>query len=857
MILYPSSLILAAPVSLKNPRIGYQTWLRDLAVAAITVSSETAAGPRDAPLRPDTYEFWEPESLPAWWLADLGQVRDVDYVGILGSIGSNGAALELRHSLDTEFEDYITLPDRDGNYLSSPDSVAASVTGDIDIRARVRMDNIVLPTFWLPLNDLGDGEVNLVPRIAGGSATPTYTRASVQWTKLATGLWKEKSSGTGCSYHFGLNTEVGQYCGYVPVGANTARITTNVRDLTSNWTATNVTPAATQVGIDGVTNSCSSLTATSNAGTFLRAVTLASGARIFQPFVKRLTGTGTVEITLNGGTNWTDITSLINSSTFTQVSVTATLANPSVGFRLGTSGDAVAVDMADLCDGNFATPPLAGANRAANVLTYAFAGNADATQGTCLATLGTFWTTAPSVVYAVNTGTTTGRLLYNAAGDSQRISIQDGTTPVTKAALTDMNTGARKRGSSYGVAGMAITGDGAAPSTNVFDGDMANTNIAIGCRSDGIQQWDGTIKDVMIFAEQDAAAELQRLTRSVPYPIVAKWVESGNQRSYALAIDPRGFMRLFVSVDGTSATIREYQSVPFTLTESEKFDARVTLDINNGAGLSVATFYTSEDGGETWDQVGDPVAQTSIAGIFDSTAAIEVGAYDGGKAGIDGRVFEAKVLNGIGGSVAWQFDAEDAASESVTTITSEQTTEVWTINSSGIPAPEIVLHAFSTPLAPADDAPIMLLNSTIPLRYLRLGLTGAGDAPRISNIYAGVALAMERPIRGGGFVPLQMARSTRLRSTMSRTGQILGQDFRRHGIEAQVNFQLLDSAWVRNYLDPFIKSARQYPYFLAWRPLTHPLEVAFGVTEKDIRPSMQGLGEMMQVAFEISGVGNE
>lgn len=141
------------------------------------------------------------------------------------------------------------------------------------------------------------------------------------------------------------------------VGANTLRIgdmgltvepaATNVvlwnRDLTNAaWTKTNATAAKDQTGIDGAASAASSLTATAGNATCLQAITLASSARWQSAFVKRLTGAGTVEMTTDNGTTWTAVTV---TASWSRVEIpTQTLANPTVGFRIVTSGDAIAID---------------------------------------------------------------------------------------------------------------------------------------------------------------------------------------------------------------------------------------------------------------------------------------------------------------------------------------------------------------------------------------------------------------------------------------------------------------------------------------------------------------------------------
>ena len=126
------------------------------------------------------------------------------------------------------------------------------------------------------------------------------------------------------------------------------------RDLTNvAWTASNVTAAKNQTGIDGVASSASLITASADNGTILQAVTSASAARATTAYVKRITGTGVIEMTQNGGTTWAAVTV---TSAWTRVSIaSATVTNPSVGFRIATNGDAIAVDCVQLENGAFAT----------------------------------------------------------------------------------------------------------------------------------------------------------------------------------------------------------------------------------------------------------------------------------------------------------------------------------------------------------------------------------------------------------------------------------------------------------------------------------------------------------------------
>lgn len=123
------------------------------------------------------------------------------------------------------------------------------------------------------------------------------------------------------------------------------------------WSPTSCTVVRDQTGIDGVANSASSITATGANATCLQAITDAtSRQRATSAYVKRITGSGTIQMTTDGGTTWTAITV---TGSWTRVSIPLqTLSNPSVGFRVVTSGDAIAVDFVQSEFGGTVTTPI-------------------------------------------------------------------------------------------------------------------------------------------------------------------------------------------------------------------------------------------------------------------------------------------------------------------------------------------------------------------------------------------------------------------------------------------------------------------------------------------------------------------
>ncbi|MCV3209596.1 SGNH/GDSL hydrolase family protein [Mesorhizobium sp. YC-39] len=188
------------------------------------------------------------------------------------------------------------------------------------------------------VKDLGTLTNNYLGPAASKIST---TRATAAWFFDENGLLVSAAAGVP---RFGF-TDVDRHGspGLIDEPAATNIVLWN-RDLTNAaWTKANITPAKNQVGLDGIANSASSITATATNGTVLQAITLANSTRFQSAYVKRLVGTGAIEMTTDGGSTWTAIATTSKWSRF-KIPV-QTLANPSVGFRIATSGDSIAVDL--------------------------------------------------------------------------------------------------------------------------------------------------------------------------------------------------------------------------------------------------------------------------------------------------------------------------------------------------------------------------------------------------------------------------------------------------------------------------------------------------------------------------------
>ena len=107
------------------------------------------------------------------------------------------------------------------------------------------------------------------------------------------------------------------------------------------WTKSNLTAVFTATGPTGTANTASTLTATAGNATALQLLTSTSQLRATAVFLKRRTGSGNIDLTQDNGTTWA--TQAITSAWKRYELASVTSANPTVGIRIVTSGDAVDV----------------------------------------------------------------------------------------------------------------------------------------------------------------------------------------------------------------------------------------------------------------------------------------------------------------------------------------------------------------------------------------------------------------------------------------------------------------------------------------------------------------------------------
>ena len=182
---------------------------------------------------------------------------------------------------------------------------------------------------------------------AYGVGTPTFTRATAANMEVEGILIPYASGEARIHPTYGLLME----------GA-TENECLYSEDLTNAaWAKSNITVNSTST-IDPFGNSSTTIEieATAGNGTILQTVTKASEANTNSVYLKRVSGTGNVDITIDGGSTWATKTL---TSQWQRFEVTQTLANPQFGVRIVTSGDKVAMDCSQLEDHPTPNPQVA------------------------------------------------------------------------------------------------------------------------------------------------------------------------------------------------------------------------------------------------------------------------------------------------------------------------------------------------------------------------------------------------------------------------------------------------------------------------------------------------------------------
>jgi len=161
--------------------------------------------------------------------------------------------------------------------------------------------------------------------------------------------------------------------------------------------------------------------------------------------------------------------------------------------------------------------------------------------------------------------------------------------------------------------------------------------------------------------------------------------------------------------------------------------------------------------------------------------------------------------------------------------------------------------------APGTDRVLAFLFDEVTASRFRFYVDGDNSPqqmPAFKIAMAGKALAMQRGVTLN-HRPITLSRKTVARPQVSEAGALLGRSIRREGVMTEIAFESIEADWLRDKFEPFIESARVYPFGWVWHPSGYPAEVALVWTpsgKEDIRPEHAGLPDRMNVAFDVEGI---
>lgn len=355
--------------------------------------------------------------------------------------------------------------------------------------------------------------VDFNPNLHSSGATWTAATGEV-WT--INGVAKVFGSNSDATYGIPAQWDAGGPFGYLSEGARadvlgiTAAIRRTMTDV--GWVNGGTVTVGAATGVDGVASAAASLTggAVAATNTILYTTVLGAAVRTYSAWVRRTTGTGVVSITGDGGVTWTPMTL---TTAYKQFSfVTASAANPVVGFKINTNLDAIEVDFNTLEAAAFAnpTPIPVNVSKAADVLTYPSAGNISGTVGTAYAEFTIAGTGANASAVIGLSNNSVQAMYVKTTAELSIFDLDTETFSSTYSSYTALNKGA----TSWGGTVKSVSLSGVAAISGTFDGDLnVPASFVVGSSLDGATNpLFGTIRQVRIYPTALSSGRLQAMT---------------------------------------------------------------------------------------------------------------------------------------------------------------------------------------------------------------------------------------------------------------------------------------------------------------------------------------------------------
>jgi len=352
--------------------------------------------------------------------------------------------------------------------------------------------------------------------VLGASGDFNVTRATTATRVNASGLIEVVASGIPR-----LDYPIGGGCPALLVEPSGTNLALHSRDLSNVvWVKTSITAAKNAVGADGTVSGATTLTATAASGTVLQSLVNVSQSRVFSAYIRRVTGTGAIQLTTNGGTNYTTVTI---TSGYTQVACDAqTVLNGSVGVRMAVSGDVIEVDFTQGEVGPVATSTIptttASATRNADVinLSGAVSGCIGQIEGTIYAEVDVskLLGATARTIFAIETGTSRVQLFFTGLSANTiralvretNVTKYDARTTITTTGIIKLAIAYKSLDTAFYVNGVQITN----VLTNLSFGSINFSDALLGNADNNFLN--DRIRSLALYTTRLTNAQLQALT---------------------------------------------------------------------------------------------------------------------------------------------------------------------------------------------------------------------------------------------------------------------------------------------------------------------------------------------------------
>ncbi len=354
---------------------------------------------------------------------------------------------------------------------------------------------------WHPQVEVVTGQANQNPSeyVSVGVLSAPYHGANVDGVKYFDTANGNTVASNVVTEATGAAISTSTLLGYWDEGARadvlgaTAAIRRTMAD--AGWVNGGTMTVGSATGVDGVASAAASLTggAVTATNTVLFTTSLTSAARTYGAWVRRKTGTGTIEMTDDGGTHWTTLTL---TTTYQQFQMTRTQANPVVGFRITTLGDAIEVDFNTIEAATLAnpTPIPVNVSKAADSLKYAVLGNFSNTTGTAYAEASSGMGAVASLRIIASADVANVSALNT--GNGTYLGAFDGTTNMQFANWA-VSSSVTKIASTWGGSASAGSVAGSAATAAAFDGSFGfTTSFNVGGQDANGNSLFGSVRNV-------------------------------------------------------------------------------------------------------------------------------------------------------------------------------------------------------------------------------------------------------------------------------------------------------------------------------------------------------------------------